>query len=609
MIRELTKKFKGYFQNVELYLLVTLILIFILHFSLSIFSYPTTDGSYYLLETSNMADILSNGQWIGNEAVGLHGFLFKLPVALLFMLFGPSVFIGNISNVILATASSYLFYRILEKYFDEIHFKIIGIIILVTSYHFVITSSSFLREIPVLFSFLLLLYLLINNKHKLLVGLSLLLILDAKEYVFFILMPGFLLWLLYSHFFKKKDMKIVIKINDFFKNCLFYFSPSLLYLLFMFLTGLVPINMFTAYILGTIEKGFSPLANSFLQIGAHGGTSEKELAQSIISKFISEKILINNYLFKFFLPRMVSFLSIPKLVVVPALITSWISFFKKNTELKEDSKLYFFLLWSYFLIFYLRTSHGRYLLSISPVIIIFFLQFLRNINNNRKNTIIILITFFFITFGFLFEFKYLLIKISLNIVLMALLSIFLFNNVIKHLKKERTYLLFGIILGFFTFSTALAASYFLEEGQLRNYLIHGSNGEIYKISKKINNDSKIWTNVGYSIDLRLFKFYRKERIETPEWNWKLKSHNPKKSMLKHHPSEKTFSFVYDNMNDFKEKLFEKDVDWICFLYSTNLKRSYHNQEQINMVQSQKFLKLTDIMEIKNKKVYIFKVIK
>ena len=88
---------------------------------------------------------------------------------------------------------------------------------------------------------------------------------------------------------------------------------------------------------------------------------------------------------EFFFPRMVSFLSIPKLVAIPALITSWFSFIRKDIVLKEDGKLYFLLLWSYFLLFYFRASHGRYLFPISPIVILFFLHFLRNIKNNRRN--------------------------------------------------------------------------------------------------------------------------------------------------------------------------------------------------------------------------------
>ena len=76
------------------------------------------------------------------------------------------------------------------------------------------------------------------------------------------------------------------KLKDFSTNCLFYFSPAILYLYLMFFTGLVPINMFAAYILGFIEKGFSRLFNSFFILGTYGGTLEQDLAHTIIAKFI-----------------------------------------------------------------------------------------------------------------------------------------------------------------------------------------------------------------------------------------------------------------------------------------------------------------------------------
>ncbi len=151
---------------------------------LSLFRYPLNDGAYYLLETSNLYDILKSRQWIGNEAVGLHGFLFKLPAALLFFITGPSVFMATLTTIALSMAGLVFFYRILGFFFVEERFRIFGVFMLSGSFFFLLSSVAFSREMPSLFSFLLLLFLLLKRGPYYLVGLALLLLLDAKEHVF-----------------------------------------------------------------------------------------------------------------------------------------------------------------------------------------------------------------------------------------------------------------------------------------------------------------------------------------------------------------------------------------------------------------------------------------
>ena len=603
---------------------------------LSLFRYPQSDESHYLIETSFMSSVLADGNWIGNLAVGVHGFLFKLPVAILFMLFGPSIFIATLSNVILASLSCFLFYRILQQYFDEIYLNIVAVIILCTGYHFLFSSITYLREMPALFSLLLFLYLIINKKNKLLIGFSLLLLADAKEHVFFQIIPGFMLWVLYYYFIHlKKKISNDNIFRLFFVDSILYFGPVIVYFVLMFFTGIVPLNPFSSYVLGLISSGFSQISSDFIDVGSFGGSNMNDLKNSTLKslvKMVMGSYRINasrvvtdqgaplgipflatlvdlilhptdSYYLKLFLPRVFSFLSIPKLIVIPALITSWISFCKRDDELKKDIVLLFLIFWSFIIIFYLRASHGRYLFAISPIMILFFIQFLRNINNNRKNKIIISVTLCTIVMGLLFEFHYFIIKFVLNLVLMTLLFLILYNNWKGRWNRSALFLFFGLFLGGITLSSTIAASYSLGRGQLKNYLANGYGGEFYKIYKTIDTKSKIWINT----DPTLIQFYRRENNINPEYLWALKQWVPKKKMLVTTNNIKTFGFSFKTIDDFKRKISSREFDYVYFMYSTNPKRNYYKQDQVELIRSQKYFNLKDSLRLKDKIVYIFEV--
>ena len=65
-----------------------------------------------------ISELLKNGIWIGDYGVGLHGFLFKFPVALIFIILGePSVFAATLFTIFISVSFVWIFYKIVEILF------------------------------------------------------------------------------------------------------------------------------------------------------------------------------------------------------------------------------------------------------------------------------------------------------------------------------------------------------------------------------------------------------------------------------------------------------------------------------------------------------------
>ena len=200
--------------------LFLIILIFIFYFVFSFFRDTTGDETEYLHETIMITETMRDGKWFGNYATGLHGFLFKLPVALIFLFTGPSVFIATLFTIFLSAISCWLFFKLLHKHFKLRYWSLAGIFLLATNFVFFISSLTFLREIPVLFTILLFFYAIFSKKNRWIIGLTLLLIFDAKEYVFFIIAPAFIIWIIFEEYLLNKRVTFNLINNVIIKICI-----------------------------------------------------------------------------------------------------------------------------------------------------------------------------------------------------------------------------------------------------------------------------------------------------------------------------------------------------------------------------------------------------
>ncbi|MCJ7681780.1 MAG: hypothetical protein MUP70_13710, partial [Candidatus Aminicenantes bacterium] len=175
--------------------------------------------------------------------VGLHGFLFKLPAALLFFVSGSSIFTATFTNILLGILSIFLCYLICLEITSSKEWAVAASFLMASSVHFVRVLPTFLREFPVMFSLLLLVYFIMKRKNIWLLGLILLLILDAKEGVFFAILPGLMVWLVHHEYLSRKRLLTFRSISHIFAKGLIVLLPATAYILLMTTTGIIPLNV------------------------------------------------------------------------------------------------------------------------------------------------------------------------------------------------------------------------------------------------------------------------------------------------------------------------------------------------------------------------------
>ena len=90
----------------------------------------------------------------------------------------------------------------------------------------------------------------------------LLLLLDAKEHVFFTLAPAILIWTVGSEFIEK-EKALRERVFSILKRNIQYFLPSLLFLILMFSTSIIPLNIYNASILGLVDGGLTAMSKGF----------------------------------------------------------------------------------------------------------------------------------------------------------------------------------------------------------------------------------------------------------------------------------------------------------------------------------------------------------
>ena len=591
---------------------------------MSFFRFALYDELLYLRETVLMSELLKSGVWFGDYGVGIHGFLFKLPVALIYLITGPSVFVATFFHVILATLSAWLFFRILKDNLNLKAWSLTGLLLLVVNYSFVSWAITFHRETPSLFAILLFLRLFLNKKSNLLLGLSLLLVLDAKEYVFFIIAPAFMLWLIYFEFQNTKKLLLIVK-KIIIKSFL-VFLPSLIYTLLMFFTSIIPVNMFLASILNLTQNGLTyqlehlePINYvtkdvSFFAKSINNASGTVSRTFDFIP-YIKNVVYIISYLTgyfeKIFFQFLFSFQAIPIVVLIPSLIFSFRYLFIWNKLKKHHLVFLVLLLWFFTFVFFIKVSHQRYLQPFIPLTIIFFILFLRNVYektvSNRFIVILCSLILGIATLSLIYPGSDIYRKSYNFLGNITITSLILFAYK-KNSKIIFKYLLFTIY--FFFFSVVIIAS--ATKTQLYKSLVWGTNGQTKKIASYFQPADIIYVNQS---GIRNFdwnytiSFYRKDLSLEPEWRWKLKNFVIKKSLLKTSGEEKSFYFNHwENSAMFKRALRNKGINKIVIIASTLPDIKFFMQDKIPEFLNQEWLKLDSVTKLKNKDVYIFSVV-
>lgn len=596
------KRILDFLSNKGIYILLAICLI--LGLTAVVFKNATLDDDLYLWETSMMTEALSRGQWFGDYAVGTHGFLFKLPVALIFLISGPLLAIATVWNVLLACLSLYVFYKILKHFFPKGIYPLLGSILLFCNFQFILNLPTYMREFPVFLSLLLLIYFLIEKKSYWLIGLSLLLILDAKEYVLFMILPALIIYVFIIEWKGWNTRSVFSYVKAYFS---IFIIPAV-FLLLMIFTSLIPLNMYALSVIPGVTKGgveyqimhFDPDMATTNRI-KEAITIKQDIEDEDSSFEKGYKVFVS-YIGKILYPRSFSFLSIPKIIFLPALLTS-IILFKRYLKEKKYSYIGLSLIfWSFISVFILRASFDRYLFPILPVVVFFFLIFLKEIIKERKVFLtVIFATSIFVVFGLFFESEYIWIKLILNIFVISLFILYsLFHN-----KFKEIYIPLLLVLSGITFS--VIAFFFYANGQLHQYILWGNDYEIQEVVTYFDeNENIILNDVGWDI---LPKVYRGDNRYDPEWKWELQDWIPRKKELKMFEKFTTYG-IYGNSIEVDKSFIENNsIEKVGLMVSTIESQPFKHQDRLDGYQKAAWLSLLRVVNLKNKDLYIFEVLK
>lgn len=591
---------------------------FLFFLAISFFRDSRLDENIYLADSVQISNLLQNGEWIGNYGVGLHGFLNKLLLGIIFIFTGPSVFIATLTNIILGITSGILFYTILFKHFKfSLIFSLIAVTLLFCSYQFLSYIPTFYRDIGSLFIVLLVVESILSKKSKWITGLFLMLLLDTKEHVFYTIALAIIIWIGIESYINYKE-QWYSWILEFIASGLKLFLPSLLFLVLMFTTSIIPLNIYNANILGLIEGGVEQVISNFdLEAATYNRdiAVNKEIARVmptifipegtsfIISSVLSFFNIVLSYVGKILYPRTFSFLSVPFVILIPSLVSAY-QYFKKCIKIRKTNLLILPLsLFVFIAVYIFHASISRYIIPISPVIFLFYLLFLKNLTSKKtsyRKTLIL--TFLFMLAGLYFEYSYVLIKMVLNLVLFFVMFLIATKN---NWNKEVLKYALVLILSMSFAGTSLLASY--RYGQIKGFNLYGYNRECEKIVSLVDEKETVWINDIFWDKLPFV--LRGENIGDPEWRWNLKEWVPKNELLMKTSDFKTYNFYWYKEEDFFTKINESRISKVIYikLHKTNEKENLLLQDRLDELQSYNWLSLESSTEMKNKTVYVFDV--
>jgi hypothetical protein len=620
-ISALLEKFKLKYQKIDQKkLIIAIIILYGILLSIIIrYRFAVYDEKLFLHETVMMSEILKGGHWIGNYGVGVHGFIFKLPVALIFILTGPNIYIATLFHVILSMLTAWIFYRFLTENFKIGKWSIVAIIMLLTNYSFFSYSTTFHREIPVLFALMLFIYYLFKYQNRFLLhAFLLLLILEAKEYVFFaLLLPisGYLFLLKY------KDFKTLLSPLLFtLKGMTIMLIPSVIYFMLMFTTSIIPVNMFDASFFTLTTNADYQIINTTPE-GALSDMStytNDNLAYKIIEEktslapLASVLLLGLGYLEKLFYTTNFSFQGIPLIIIIISMASSIYLFIK---WLKGNKKLLFLQLfyWGYFFIYMIRPSHQRYLLIVIPIAIIFFIYFFILTINKWKE----FKKYFYVTMYLCMIVTAISILYQNFLDLRELFNIFGTFTVtallvgVYFLKKHRK-LVINLIVIFVVCASLFISSYaLLTRNQIYKSKLWGINGEADKIAKLFNPEDVVFADCKSSDESEftyLINIYRANNYLPIEWTWEIDRTVVRRKLDEVKIKEKfLYRITPEDMKTFRKYIKEFDINKILLLKSKVEGIEFPLEKYIDILKTKPWLKLDSVTQLKNKEIYIFVV--
>ena len=194
---------------------------------------PSPDEYGYVLSSRWFEDALREGSSLGS-VFSAHG-VYQLFIGVLYYIIGnDDLLLPNIVAQIFTFGTAFLLYKILKNYSESVLLAFLGVGIFLTLPDIFVNGHRYWLDVPAMFLCTALMYLLINKRSSWLVALVLLLILMAKEYVFFLAALSTIVCVLVgskSVGVKKSMIGLVI-----------IFTPILLYLYIVLFKEWLPTN-------------------------------------------------------------------------------------------------------------------------------------------------------------------------------------------------------------------------------------------------------------------------------------------------------------------------------------------------------------------------------
>jgi hypothetical protein len=416
-------------------------------------------------------------------------------------------------------------------------------------------------------------------------------------------------------FIDSKEEKFLSKLWDVIKQSVVVFLPSLIWIILMFTTHIIPVNMFLASIIGLKDNAFGYLASHFDIETSTANSLEggRDMFFIVISQtwhpvviFLSEVVnTILSYIGKIMYPRVFSFLSIPKVVILPVVISGVISIKRFVVNKKESLRaiaLLSTLILVWLVIYILRASHGRYLLPIVPAIAIVyvFLIFKQKLTIKQKKGIFIA-TFLYVSAGVYFETSYVLFKVILEYSILTLFMTMFIKPGIKYVR----YLLI-LILAVGSMGSAVLFSYV--QGQIYGYMNWGRNRNAEQIAEIIPDDVAYWINSPRNASL--ISVYNKEAYLRPEWKWGLSDLVPIKDSFKTIGELQSYTFRIGDLETFRKNLDKYDIETLVFIKTDLDEEAYPDQEFLkDLLSVSSWLRFEKKVEYKGMEVYIFDIVR
>jgi hypothetical protein len=449
-------------------------------------------------------------------------------------------------------------------------------------------------------------------KKKSIVFLSLifLLLLDVKEYAFFVFALFYIIWILLD----SKEQSLWGKLLKTFKQSFVLFLPSLIWMILMFTTSIIPVNMFLASVVGLLDKNFDYLLLHFnAEISTYNaleGSKSIPLINIVESwsqpiKILCEVVnVILSYIGKVLYPRVFSFLSVPKVVIFPVVYSSVLiikEYISKRENKRRDLAILSLLILIWLLIYILRASHGRYLLPVVPAISVIYIFFLFKQQFTKKERCIVLVgTVIYSSLGYFFETTYIVQKVIIEILILILTTFILYK------RNRKVYSSFLILfVSVVSFGTVLLFSY--TQGQVYGYMSFGENRNSEYIASILPVKEKYWHN--NNMNSHLISVLKEEQFLAPEWKWKLYKSLPKVNSLKVLEEKESFNFPLIRFKGFQKDLYDMDIEKVVLFVAEDNSIEYPYQNLLYIFFMQDWLELEDQKESKNIQIYIFKVIK